>query len=79
METALCKIYGALVENRKGDCTQAMQLDLSVAFDTVDVELLLADFSMQSIGEKVPQWFSTYLKQEVSRCSYENLTQKFGI
>ena len=62
METALCKIYGALVENRKGDCTQAMQLDLSVAFDTVDVELLLADLSVLGVDGKVQQWFSTYLR-----------------
>ena len=45
-ETALCKIHDDLVSNTShGKASLVVLLDLSDAFDTVDHQLLLSDFS----------------------------------
>ena len=45
-ETALCKIHDDLVSNTcHGKASLSVLLDLSAAFDTVDHQLLLSDFS----------------------------------
>ena len=45
-ETALCKIHDDLVSNTcHGKASILVLLDLSAAFDTVDHQLLLSDFS----------------------------------
>ena len=42
METALCKVYNDLIINNAScKCTLLFQLDLSAAFDIVNVTLLL--------------------------------------
>lgn len=70
METALCRIYSDLiVANSKVNCTLPMQLDLIAAFDTVDVEIQLADLSVLSIGGTVHQGSLPTSKEEVSRGS----------
>ena len=46
IETALCKIHDDLVSNTcHGKASILVLLDLSAAFDTVDHQLLLSDFS----------------------------------
>ena len=44
-ETALCKIHDDLVSSTCHGKASILVLDLSAAFDTVDHQLLLSDFS----------------------------------
>ena len=62
VETAICEIYDELViAKSSGNCTLVILLDLTAAFDTVDLDLLLGDLQRFGVGELVLQWFESYL------------------
>ena len=61
-ETALCKIYNDLVINScQGRTTLLVLLDLSAAFDTVDHQLLLGDFSACGVRDSALALLESYL------------------
>ena len=75
VETTLGKIYADLIINDAyGKCTLLVQLDLSGAFDTIDVTLLLKD--LQSFGKDgdVHNRFLTIQKLGSFTCSLMNFT-----
>ena len=62
VETAICGIYDELViAKSSGNCTLVLLLDLTAAFDTVDLTLLLGDLRRFGVGGLVLQWFESYL------------------
>ena len=62
-ETALCKIHDNLVSNTcHGKTSILVLLDLSAAFDTVDHQLLLSDFSDCGVEGTVLSLPKSYLE-----------------
>ena len=62
-ETALCKIYDDLVYNTcRGKTSLLVLLDLSAAFDTVDHQLLLSDFSDCGVEGTALSLLESYLE-----------------
>lgn len=62
-ETALCKIYDDLVNNTcQGKTSLLVLLDLSAAFDTVDHQLLLSDFSDCGVEGTALSLLESYLE-----------------
>ena len=62
-ETALCKIHDDLVSNTcHGKASILVLLDLSVAFDTVDHQLLLSDFSDCGVEGSALSLLESYLE-----------------
>ena len=62
-ETALCKIYNNLVSNIcHGKASILVLLDLSAAFDTVDHQLLLSDFSDCGVEGTALSLLESYLE-----------------
>ena len=63
-ETVLCKIYNELIINiANGESTLLVQLELSAAFDTVDVTLMLGVLQGFGIDGNDYKWFLTYLRE----------------
>ena len=62
-ETALCKIHDDLVSNTcHGKASILVLLDLSPAFDTVDHQLLLSDFSDCGVEDTALSLLESYLE-----------------
>ena len=62
-ETALCKIHDDLVSNTcHGKAFILVLLDLSAAFDTVDHQLLLSDFSDCGVENTALSLLESYLE-----------------
>ena len=62
-ETALCKIHDDLVSNKcHGKASILVLLDLSAAFDTVDHQLLLSDFSDCGVESTALSLLESYLE-----------------
>ena len=62
-ETALCKIHDDLVSNTcHGKASILVILDLSAAFDTMDHQLLLSDFSDRGVEGTALSLLESYLK-----------------
>ena len=67
-ETALCKIYNDLVRNTcQGKVSLLVLLDLSAAFDTVDHQLLLNDFSNCGVDGPAHSLLRSYLSNREQR------------
>ena len=67
-ETALCKIYEDLVNNTcRGKISLLVLLDLSAAFDTVDHQLLLGDFSDCGVEGTALSLLESYLENREQR------------
>ena len=67
-ETALCKIHDDLVSNTcHGKASILVLLDLSTAFDTVDHQLLLSDFSDCGVEGTALSLLESYLENREQR------------
>ena len=63
VETALCRLNNDLILRRcRGETTLLVQLDLTAAFDTVDIAILLNDLQSIGVGGSVLSWFASYLE-----------------
>ena len=65
-ETALCKIRDDLVSNTCHGKASLLVLDLSAAFDTVDHQLLLSDFSDCGVEGTALPLLESYLENRVN-------------
>ena len=73
-ETALCKIYDDLVSNTcQGRTSLLVLLDLSAAFDTVDHQLLLRDFSDCGVEGTALSLLKSYLENREQRVSIDEV------
>jgi hypothetical protein len=72
-ETALLKVKNDLLRSLDNNKAVLMVLlDMSAAFDTVDHDILLARLESKfGIGSTVKSWFSTYLKDRVTKVSID--------
>ena len=62
VETALCRVYNDLVISKaEGCCSMLILLNLSSAFDTLDLNLLLQDLRDLGIGGKAYNLVASYL------------------
>ena len=62
-QTALCKIHGDLVSNTCHEkASMLVRLDLSTAFNTVDHQLLLSDFSDCGVEGSALSLLESYLE-----------------
>ena len=60
-----------------GEVTAAMALDLPVAFDTVDHEILLRVLQKRSVIEGTClEWFNTYLRPRFYKVNVGNVYSK---
>lgn len=71
-ETALCKIHNDLVNNTcRGRASLLVLIDLSAAFDTVDHQLLLNDFSNYGVDGLAHLLLQSYLSDREQRVVVE--------
>ena len=62
VESALCRVHNDLIKDKaNGICSFLILLDLSSAFDTVDLDLLLEDLSALGVTGSVYEWLRSYL------------------
>ena len=61
LETALCKIHDLVSNTYHGKASILVLLDLSAAFDTVDYQLLLSDFSDCEVEGTALAFLESYL------------------
>ena len=84
-ETALCKIHDDLVCNTcHGRASILVILDLSAAFDTVDHQLLLSDFSGCGVEGITLSWLESYLESReqcvvIGESRSELTTLQYGV
>ena len=75
LQTALCKIHDDLVSNTcHGRASILVLLDLSTAFDTVDHQLLLSDFSDCGVEGTALSLLESYLEKQQTVCDYRRIT-----
>ena len=84
-ETASCKIHGDLVSNTcHGKASLFGSLDLSAAFDTVDHQILLSDFSDCGVEGTALSLLESYLKNReqcvvIGESRSEPTTLQYGV
>ena len=84
-ETALCRIHDDLVNNTcRGQASLLVLLDLSAAFDTVDHQLLLRDFSDCGIEGTALSLLESYLENReqcvaIGESQSEPTTLQYGV
>ena len=84
-ETALCKIHDDLVSSTyHGKASLLVLLDLSAAFDTVDHQLLLSDFSDCGVESSALSLLESYLENREQRVAIgesqsEPTTLQYGV
>ena len=84
-ETALCKIHDDLVSNTcHGKVSLLVLLDLSTAFDTVDHQLLLSDFSDCGVEGTALSLLESYLENRehcvaIGESRSEPTTLQYGV
>ena len=84
-ETALCKIHDDLVSNTfHGKASLLVLLDLSVAFDTVDHQLLPTDFSDCGVKGTALSLLESYLENReqcvvIGESQCESTTLQYGV
>ena len=84
-ETALCKIHDYLVSNTcHGKASLLVLLDLSTAFDTVDHQLLLSDFSDCGVEGTALSLLESYLENRercvaIGESRFEPTTLQYGV
>ena len=84
-ETALCKIHDDLVSNTcHGKASLLVLLDLSAAFDTVDHQLLLSDFSDCGVESTALSLLESYLENReqcvaIGESRSEPTTLQYGV
>ena len=85
-ETALLRVQNDILQSMdRNEVAILIMLDLSAAFDTVDINILLYRLSTRyNISGTVLTWFSTYLNNRsqfvsVNGCSSETVELKCGI
>ena len=63
VESALCRVYNDLIKNKaNGGCSILILLDLSAAFDTIDIPLLLNDLEKNfGIEDEALSWIRSFL------------------
>ena len=62
VETSACRLYNDMIGIKaNGKNSLLIQLDLSAAFDTVDIKILLQDLKDLGIDGVVHEWFESYL------------------
>ena len=85
IETALCKIHDDLVINTcHGKASLLVLLDLSTAFDTVDHQLLLSDFSDCGVEGTALVLLESYLENReqcvaIGKSRSEPTTLQYGV
>ena len=83
-ETALCKIHDDLVSNTCHRKASLLVLDLSAAFDTVDHQLLLSDFSDCGVEGTALSFLESYLENReqcvaIGESRSEPTTLQYGV
>ena len=84
-ETAVCKIHDDLVSNTcHGKASLLVLLDLSAAFDTVDHQLLLSDFSDCGVQGTALSLLESYLENReqcvaIGESQSEPTTLQYGV
>ena len=75
VETALCKIYHDLVSAKAiGKCVMLVMLDLSAAFDCIDVKMLVEDLKLLGVSGRALDWFQSYLTGRYFSVEIEDYT-----
>ena len=64
-------------KKRPPDRTVLLQLDLSKAFDMVNLDLLLNELNQSTLQPPLKRWFCSYLKGRQAQVHFRNSTSKF--
>ena len=72
-ETALCRVYNDLLQNiQNSEVCLLIMLDLSAAFDTIDLELLLEDLKNAGVSDEALELLKSYLTERFQKVSMNN-------
>ena len=69
-ETALCRVYNDLLQNiQNSKISLLILLDLSAAFDTIDLELLLEDLREAGVSSEALELLKSYITERFQKVS----------
>jgi hypothetical protein len=79
--TALLPLASQISEgfnsNKPAKRTAAVAVDISIAFDSVDITLLLKQISGSDLNHNLVRWLSSYLWGRMAACIYQGKRSKF--
>ena len=72
-ETALCRVYNDILQNlQNSELCLLIMLDLSAAFDTIDLELLLDDLKKAGVKDEALELLRSYVTSRLQKVSMNN-------